>query len=316
MINEKGSTTMSDDLLPNTSRFLAGSDSKYRESLSKTLNYLKTRYSVRLDYDRFTYPTKKYSHTLLYKLYNESGNEVMWVYHIYRQKAQYISVETEPEYLHSLIGISIIEDSGYLSILSRELPGFKYVHRPVQAPRLKMIFDDYESIKDSLMKLCDVIDEHFFGPNVIRREKMREKAIKIETEIDKLDLHGEDREAIVKVRVNQDEFRDRLLKRYSKCCLCGVSEPSLLTASHIKPWAESEPDEKLDVDNGFLLCPNHDKLFDRGYISFTDEGNIMISKSLSDTDSLFMNVNPLMRVELNSKNKEYLAFHRDNVFRQ
>lgn len=65
---------------------------------------------------------------------------------------------------------------------------------------------------------------------------------------------------------------------------------ALLTASHIKPWVESEPKEKLDVNNGFLMCPNHDRLF--------------------------LNVNSKMHIEfeLTESNKRYLEFHRENVF--
>ena len=52
----------------------------------------------------------------------------------------------------------------------------------------------------------------------------------------------------------------------------------LLVASHIKPWSISDANEKLDIHNGLLMCPNHDKLFDRGYISFDDTGRILISE--------------------------------------
>ncbi|MCR4655900.1 MAG: HNH endonuclease [Lachnospiraceae bacterium] len=129
-----------------------------------------------------------------------------------------------------------------------------------------------------------------------------------------MDLVGEDKEAITIIRVNQGEFRDRLLNRYDKCCLCGVSSPLLLTASHIKPWAASEPSEKLDVNNGLLMCPNHDKLFDKGFISFDDLGNIMISSKLVSNDQIFMNVNGKMHISVIEENKKYLDYHRTNVF--
>jgi predicted restriction endonuclease len=101
-----------------------------------------------------------------------------------------------------------------------------------------------------------------------------EKAKEIEEEISSLNVDGASQKAIVNVRVNQDIFRNYLLKRYKRSCLCGVKNPTLLIASHIKPWAESEAKEKLDVDNGFLMCPNHDKIFDKGYITFDDDGKI------------------------------------------
>lgn len=136
----------------------------------------------------------------------------------------------------------------------------------------------------------------------------------IETEVDELDLQGEERIAVVKTRVNQSVFRDRLLKKYKTCCLCKVENPSLLIASHIKPWAASEPDEKLNPENGFLLCPNHDALFDGGYITFADDGQIIISDRLSAMDCTFTNVQPTMKINLLEKNKEFLKYHRKNIF--
>lgn len=137
---------------------------------------------------------------------------------------------------------------------------------------------------------------------------------KIEEEVNSLNVDGASKKAIINVRVNQGIFRERLLKKYSKCCMCDVETPSLLIASHIKPWVESEPEEKLDVYNGFLMCPNHDKLFDKGYITFYDDGKIKISEKLAENEKLSLNVNGQMRIELNESNKKYLKFHRENVF--
>lgn len=137
----------------------------------------------------------------------------------------------------------------------------------------------------------------------------------IEKEIDELDLWGEERLAIVKTRVNQSVFRDSLLKKYKTCCLCKVENPSLLIASHIKPWAVSEPGEKLDPQNGFLLCPNHDALFDGGYITFENDGQIVISDRLSMMDCTFMNVQPTMKINLSEENKKYLNYHRKKIFK-
>lgn len=128
-------------------------------------------------------------------------------------------------------------------------------------------------------------------------------------------LQGGTRDTVIKARVNQSVFRERLLGRYHKCCLCGVSNPDLLTASHIKPWADSSPLEKVDVDNGFLFCPNHDRLFDRGLISFEDSGKILISKELSPCDRLFTNVAQEMKIRLTDGNKPYLSYHREHVFK-
>lgn len=136
----------------------------------------------------------------------------------------------------------------------------------------------------------------------------------IETEANALPLKGEERMAFVKTRVNQSVFRERLLKKYHICCLCKVENQALLTASHIKPWVASSADEKLDAENGFLLCPNHNALFDGGFISFDDDGKIMISSRLSQVDCTFTNVIPTMKINLSEKNKEYLEYHRKKIF--
>lgn len=129
-------------------------------------------------------------------------------------------------------------------------------------------------------------------------------------------IQGDTYEAVIKVHVNQSVFRERLLNRYHKCCLCGVCNPTLLVASHIKPWADSNPLEKLDVDNGFLFCPNHDRLFDKGLISFEDSGKVIISRELSFYDRLFTNIADDMKIHLTEGNQAYLSYHREHVFKQ
>lgn len=125
----------------------------------------------------------------------------------------------------------------------------------------------------------------------------------------------DEKRAFVKIRVNQDVFRERLIKRYGKCCICSVENTSLLRASHIKPWAESESSEKLDTDNGFLLCPNHDALFDGGFISFDNDGKVLTSNRISKNDYILTNIRDDMKVELTEKNKSYLEYHRKYVFK-
>ena len=137
------------------------------------------------------------------------------------------------------------------------------------------------------------------------------KAQKVITEIESINLKGLDKEAIVKMRINQGIFKERLLHRYNHCCLCKVSEQNFLIASHIKPWKDSDENERLDVDNGFLFCPNHDKAFDRGYISFDNEGNILISGQLDDVNKRFLNIYEDMKIELTDGNKQYLQYHRN-----
>lgn len=69
---------------------------------------------------------------------------------------------------------------------------------------------------------------------------------KIENEINAHSLYSKEKAALIKIRVNQNIFRERLLKKYHTCCLCKIENRELLIASHIKPWSASDSEEKLD----------------------------------------------------------------------
>ncbi|BAK15230.1 predicted restriction endonuclease [Solibacillus silvestris StLB046] len=117
----------------------------------------------------------------------------------------------------------------------------------------------------------------------------------------------------IKQRKGQEKFRKILLKKYDYCALCGVSAIHT-RASHIKPWAVSNDRERLDLHNGLLLCPNHDYLFDNGFISFTDDGKLLISVKLSKIQMQFFNIHTQMRLKLTEQMKAYLKHHRENIF--
>lgn len=146
-------------------------------------------------------------------------------------------------------------------------------------------------------------------------ENKPNKEIKeIINDIENSEIKGKEITALIKRRVNQSIFRKRLLNKYNSCCLCKLDNPSLLRASHIKPWSVSDENEKLDVNNGFLLCPNHDALFDAGFITFSDEGNIIISKRLDNKDCSLLGINPSMKISVSEENKKYLEYHRTIKF--
>jgi hypothetical protein len=92
-------------------------------------------------------------------------------------------------------------------------------------------------------------------------------------------------ERLVVQRKGQDIFRDRLMKYWGgRCPLTGITEPALLRASHIVPWAECGDDEqRLDVRNGLLLSALWDAAFDKGLVSFADDGTPILSPRLSET---------------------------------
>ena len=68
------------------------------------------------------------------------------------------------------------------------------------------------------------------------------------------------------------------------------------------------------MNNGLLLCPNHDALFDKGYISFDDDGTILISDSLDEATRVFLNINETMKISMNEDQKQYMKWHREHLF--
>jgi hypothetical protein len=86
---------------------------------------------------------------------------------------------------------------------------------------------------------------------------------------------------LVNARRGQGVYRDNL-EQFEKCCrVTRIADGQYLRASHIKPWAKSDDREKLDGYNGLLLSPHVDLLFDRGWISFSDDGKLLVSETLN-----------------------------------
>lgn len=94
--------------------------------------------------------------------------------------------------------------------------------------------------------------------------------------------------------------------------MTGLAVPSLLRASHIRPWALCESDaERLDVFNGLLLSPNLDALFDQFLISFTDDGVMLVNDQISLDDRRLLGLSGEMRLQgIAHGHRPYLAFHR------
>ncbi len=124
-------------------------------------------------------------------------------------------------------------------------------------------------------------------------------------------------ERLVVQRVGQDVFREALMSYWGGCCaVTGVTEPRLLRASHIKPWAKCETDaERLNVYNGFLLAVHIDAAFDAGLISFSDLGAIIISPRFAEADRSALGIHDGLALErLAQPHLPNLAWHRTCCF--
>lgn len=117
-------------------------------------------------------------------------------------------------------------------------------------------------------------------------------------------------------RKSQVKYREELYNEFKHCPFTHIDEFKLLIASHIKPHAVSTQKEQADPNNGLMLSPLYDKLFDKGFISFTENGELLISDWLSPQNKrrIPFEYSP-KDLFLNDKRKKYLEYHRENVFK-
>ncbi|MDH6644379.1 putative restriction endonuclease [Ralstonia sp. GP73] len=126
-------------------------------------------------------------------------------------------------------------------------------------------------------------------------------------------------ERLVVQRVGQDLFRNALMDYWQGCCcVTGLAVPALLRASHIRPWAKCQSDdERLDVFNGLLLAPHLDALFDGGWISFSDQGDLLVAEALPYAARAHLGVSPKWKIHsLKPAHVPYLTFHRTHELRR
>jgi hypothetical protein len=142
----------------------------------------------------------------------------------------------------------------------------------------------------------------------------------IESEIESnRQLPETDREALIVARRGQGLFKQRVMQLENGCRITGVTNPIHLRASHCKPWRDSSNEERLNGENGLLLTPTMDHLFDRGFISFEDSGVVIVSpiahaaslNRMGVTTDRVINVGTFTQSQ-----KQFLDYHRESVLLQ
>ena len=123
------------------------------------------------------------------------------------------------------------------------------------------------------------------------------------------------REQLVRARIGQGTFRANLEMIEKGCRITGVSDRRFLTASHIKPWSESSNKEKLNGNNGLLLSPHVDRLFDRGWISFSSRGELIVANS--DVEGVMECWSLVSRADVgpfDASQQVFLEYYREHVY--
>lgn len=204
------------------------------------------------------------------------------------------------------------EDDGYQLIREIALPLVSYVYVEKMNSKGSTIY------YWKLFVDFDLINEKKNGPLVFQYGKAKERNKGLEEEQQISAKEEKRREEIRKARDGQGKYRVQLLEQCKFCPITMVADDRLLIASHIKPWAASDDNEKTDPFNGYLLTPLYDKLFDRGFITFTEDKHMILSEFIAPYTWKLLRIenNTLIRpLPMDEKRKKYLDFHHKAVFK-
>lgn len=211
----------------------------------------------------------------------------------------------------------ILDNGGYASL--------KYIYENIEKYRKKTGFTPDNTIQERVQR-----DDRFIRiakgiyaltDFVNKIENNDDKYIEVtDKEIILKNIKRKETEKIVsqKIRIGQNYFRQALLKSLKQCPITHIDEKRLLIASHIKPWVYCNNNERLDINNGFLLSPLFDKLFDKsvGLITFTPQREILISNKLTKDNIQRLGITHRQIIEdlPVSGREEFLEYHRQYIF--
>lgn len=129
------------------------------------------------------------------------------------------------------------------------------------------------------------------------------------------DLGPTFKDQLIKARRGQGIFRSSVLLTEQACRVTGMSDPKHLRASHIKPWKVANDQERLSGFNGLLLSPHVDHLFDKGYISFSNDERLLVVPEARNDVLDKWGIDESVRVgEFSREQQAFLDYHRHNVF--
>ena len=159
----------------------------------------------------------------------------------------------------------------------------------------------------------------FTAPNAPSNGVKLEETV-INTITNDTTIDSTERTSLIKARNGQGKFRSNVINIMPRCPFTGISDSFLLRASHIIPWSQCRNNhERLDGYNGLTLTPSYDVLFDRGLISFNNDGSLLISSKLNLQIIMSLNLisGQIYNIENSTGNRNlYLEFHRNNIFKR
>lgn len=171
-------------------------------------------------------------------------------------------------------------------------------------------------ISDELgLLLLSLTETDSFAESFICRDVVAEQEEINLIEEDK-NLTTTEKERLISSRVGQGAFRKDVIKLEPICRVTKISDTTFLKASHIKPWSESNNLERLDPYNGLMLAPHVDHLFDKGWISFADNGDMMVSPQLKPQVFSQLGLKKCNVGSFSAKTCRYLDWHRSELYKK
>ncbi|MCG8581761.1 MAG: HNH endonuclease [Bacteroidales bacterium] len=229
---------------------------------------------------------------------------------IHQRNPKIISLAKLIDRTPGAVGLKLTNFASFDPILKAR--GIKGMTNSAKADR--EIFNEFYNNQEALI---------FESENILAQLENISIEDKYEDQLPEADLMiGKERLVYVKSRINQHFFRKMVLTNYdSRCAITGISIPSLLIASHIKPWSSDETN-RLNPSNGICFSALYDKAFDKGLISVDDNYRILLSSSLKEfaTREYFnlhfgqiLNQKIILPAKYLPK-QEFLEWHRNNIF--
>lgn len=267
------------------------------------------------------------------KTKNVNGNDIV-VYHRYKNGIRNKNIEILFQYNNHIVACAYMtEDKKYKNPDKNGfygeyhfLPNTIEVFSPISLNGLREIWPNniscfsqtkwiLESDSQQEEKWRNLKERHQYLPK--EDEIYEEDEIFFDEVNKKKDLDETEKKILIKSRLGHSKLKAYLYKKHKRCELCGMSLKESLRASHIKPWSKCETvEERLSLDNVLLLCPNHDSLFDLGFISFNSDGSILISENLNLENRKFNNVIENLKIGMSKEKQKYMKWHREHIYKK
>jgi len=245
--------------------------------------------------------------------------------------------ESHRKIWQELIGDTVLfVEGGYIFLIATITSKIEDEKGNPERP-LRYFFEDIKYVNISMKKLNEELG--YSPKNVVQgfyriREELTEKTLdflknyifeedesiysSLKDDIDAVknqNIPETQKKSLINSRLGQGKYRKDLKELWNESCsITKFNQIDIFIASHIKPWNVSTNEERLDKFNGFFLIPTLDKLFDRGYISFNENGNILISSDIEEESYDKLNINKNMKIDIFDENKKYLEYHRKEIF--